>query len=127
MVTRPVWIAGDVLRYGGDFNKFITSKGIVKQEGIIFRHLLRFILLCQEFAQSVPDGIEADTWQAEMREIAEGITETCRGIDPDSTDKAIEAAQSLPDVVRGESGAATTSTVASVEAEVAEFGAGLDD
>ena len=56
LVTRPVWIAGEALRFGGDFNKLITSKGIVRQEGVIFRHLLRFILLCGEFAQATPAG-----------------------------------------------------------------------
>ncbi|MBC7240280.1 MAG: helicase, partial [Chloroflexi bacterium] len=45
----PVWAAGEILEFGGDFNKYITSKSLQKQEGIIFRHLLRLILLLGEF------------------------------------------------------------------------------
>ncbi len=43
--TQPVWAAGELLEFGGDFNKYVTSKSLQKQEGIIFRHLLRLILL----------------------------------------------------------------------------------
>ena len=43
--TQPVWAAGELLEFGGDFNKYVTSKDLQKQEGIIFRHLLRLILL----------------------------------------------------------------------------------
>ena len=50
--TRGVWAAGELLEYGGDFNKFITSKGLQKQEGVIFRHLLRLILLIGELTSS---------------------------------------------------------------------------
>ena len=78
LVTRPVWIAGEALRYGGDFNKLITSKGIVRQEGIIFRHLLRFILLCGEFSQTSPPDIDPDVWREDLRELADSITNCCR-------------------------------------------------
>jgi superfamily II DNA/RNA helicase len=126
VVTRPVWIAGDLLRIGGDFNKLITSKGIVRQEGIIFRHLLRFILLCAEFAQIAPQEMDPATWRSEMRELADAITESCRAIDPESTEKAIEAALAAPDVVRGETDAPTV-PAAAIDEETEEFGAGLAD
>ena len=48
----PVWAAGEVLQFGGDFNKYVTSKQPQKQEGMVFRHLLRLILLIAEFAQT---------------------------------------------------------------------------
>ena len=38
--TSPVWAAGELLEFGGDFNKYVTSKSLQKQEGMVFRHLL---------------------------------------------------------------------------------------
>ena len=49
--TQSVWAAGELLRFGGNFNLYVQTRDLVKQEGIIFRHLLRLILLCGEFAQ----------------------------------------------------------------------------
>jgi superfamily II DNA/RNA helicase len=125
LVTRPVWIVGEALRFAGDFNKMITSKGIVRQEGVIFRHLLRFILLCGEFSQITPPDIEPDTWRADLRELADSITNCCRTIDPESTDKAIEAARAAPDLVRGEREAAHEAPAA-IEEDAEDFGIGLD-
>ena len=45
----PVWAAGELLQFSGDFNKYVTSKALQKQEGVIFRHVLRLILLVEEF------------------------------------------------------------------------------
>ena len=61
-----------------------------KQEGILFRHLLRLILLCGEFAQLVPAETTAEEWLGELREIAGRLAETCRRVDPSSTDKALD-------------------------------------
>jgi hypothetical protein len=125
LVTRPVWIAGEVLRYGGDFNKLITSKGIVRQEGIIFRHLLRFILLCGEFSQISPPDIDPAVWQAELRDLADEITNCCRAVDPESTDKAIEAAVKAPDVIRGEQ-QSTPEAPKEIEEDAEDFGIGVE-
>jgi hypothetical protein len=125
LVTRPVWIVGEALKFAGDFNKLITSKGIVRQEGVIFRHLLRFILLCGEFSQITPADIEPEAWRAELRDLADSITNCCRTIDPESTDKAIEAALAAPDLVRGER-EATHEAPAVIEEDAEDFGIGLD-
>lgn len=101
VVTQSVWAAGELLRFGGNFNKFVQSRDLVKQEGILFRHLLRLVLLCGEFAQVTPIGMEPTAWQTEMREIAEQLTASCREVDPASTDEAIEQAHAA-DVVEGE-------------------------
>jgi hypothetical protein len=89
----PVWAAGEVLEFGGDFNKYVTSKRLQKQEGVIFRHLLRLILLCGEFAQIVPPDADASQWREELEEIAARLTDTCRRVDATSTDKALESAE----------------------------------
>jgi superfamily II DNA/RNA helicase len=99
--TQAVWAAGELLRFGGNFNKFVQARDLVKQEGIVFRHLLRLILLLGEFAQVTPVDSSAEAWRAEMREIADRLTESCRAVDPASTDEVIEQAHAS-DVIEGE-------------------------
>jgi superfamily II DNA/RNA helicase len=94
----PVWAAGEVLEFGGEFNKYITSKGLQKQEGLIFRHLLRFVLLLHEFMQFCPPDLEPREWESELMEMAETLSESCRSADPDSTDKALQSSQQRLDV-----------------------------
>ncbi len=90
--TNAVWAAGEFLEFG-DFNKYITSKGLQKQEGMIFRHLLRLILLLAEFQQIAPAEVDHDVWRAELQEISDRITAACRVVDPTSTDLALEQAK----------------------------------
>jgi hypothetical protein len=104
--TQSVWAAGELLAFGGNFNKYVQSRDLVKQEGIIFRHLLRLILLCGEFAQVTPADTTASEWQAELRDLAERLTASCREVDPASTDEVIELAHAA-DVVEGETPAGT--------------------
>ena len=99
--TQSVWCAGELVRFGGNFNKFVQSRDLVKQEGIVFRHLLRLILLCAELAQVVPPETTAEQWQAELRDLAEQWTASCRAVDPTSTDEMIEHAHAA-DIVEGE-------------------------
>ena len=61
--VQPVWAAGELLRFNGNFNLFVKGRDLVKQEGIIFRHLLRLILLCGEFAQVCPPDTTLDEWR----------------------------------------------------------------
>jgi hypothetical protein len=99
--TQSVWCAGELLDFGGNFNKFVQSRDLVKQEGIVFRHFLRLILLCGEFALVTPPDATASQWQADMRSLAEQLTSSCRSVDPASTDEIIELAHAA-DVVEGE-------------------------
>src|SRR5262249_61297429 len=46
--TLSVWAAGELLQHGGNFNLYVRARDLIKQEGIIFRHLLRLILLWGE-------------------------------------------------------------------------------
>jgi superfamily II DNA/RNA helicase len=101
--TQAVWVAGELLVLGGDFDKYVKSRDLVRQEGIIFRHLLRLILLCGEFAAVTPPKLTSEQWQEPLRELAQQLTESCRQIDPESTDKMIEEAQAT-DIVAGEGG-----------------------
>ena len=92
-----VWAAGSLLEFGGDFNKLVTSKKIARQEGIVFRHVLRVVLLCEEFIQHLPAD---SSWHTELIETADALTEACRQVDARSTDQMIESART-PDVITG--------------------------
>lgn len=98
--TEPVWVAGELLRFNGDFDKYVRSADLTKQEGVIFRHLLRLILLLGEFAQLSPDDPDPN-WGDELRSLAEQLTSSCRQVDPESTEKMIENLSS-PDVIAAE-------------------------
>jgi len=90
----PVWAAGELLEYGDDFNKYITSKSLQKQEGIIFRHLLRLILLFGEFKQICPAELDPETWEGQLNEFIVRLSEICRRVDPTSTEQALEQVES---------------------------------
>ena len=85
--VSPVWVAGEALQYGTDFNKYITGNKLQQQEGIVFRHLLRLVLLIDEVAELCPVDISHDQWRDEMYEIADQIEEMCRLADPQSTEQ----------------------------------------
>jgi hypothetical protein len=130
--TQAVWAAGEILRYG-NFNTYVTTKDLTKQEGLVFRHLLRLILLTEEFEQITPPGIEEPTWKGDLKEIADRLTEICRAVDPTSTEETIKKAHAA-DVVEGEEHAkavtASTPESPSPSAEPEEedaFGAGIVD
>jgi hypothetical protein len=99
--TQSVWAAGELLRYAGNFNLYVRTRDLVKQEGIIFRHVLRLILLCGEFEQVTPPDTTAVDWQRDLRDVADRLTASCREVDPASTDEAIDKAHAA-DVVEGE-------------------------
>jgi hypothetical protein len=89
--SQNVWVAGEVLTFGGDFNKYVTARGLQKQEGILFRHLLRLILLLDEMASIPPLETEPEDWEDPLDAVIERLTETCRAVDPESTDEALQA------------------------------------
>ena len=124
--TAAVWSAGELLRgYAGNFNLYIRGKDITKQEGLIFRHLLRLILLCGEFAQVTPKDAVPEEWQSALRGITDRLTASCRTVDPTSTDQVIQAAHAA-DVVEGETAAKTGPPPAPAEEKPA-FGEGIFD
>jgi superfamily II DNA/RNA helicase len=99
--TQAVWVAGELLRHGDNFNLYVRARDLIKQEGIIFRHLLRLILLCGEFMQLTPPDTTAEAWQADLRDLTDRLTASCRAVDPASTDEVIQMAKAA-DIVEGE-------------------------
>ncbi|MGL6072934.1 MAG: DEAD/DEAH box helicase [Fimbriiglobus sp.] len=124
---QAVWAAGEVLNFGGNFQAFITSKDLAKQEGLIFRHLLRLILLTEEFQQLTPANCDPVVWQTDLKRIADTLTETCRAVDPMSTEQTIKIAHAAVDLAKGEAEAKTVPAEALTEASEDAFGAGILD
>jgi len=127
----PVWSAAELLlNYAGNFNLYVRTRDLIKQEGIIFRHLLRLVLLCAEFAELTPADTTPEAWRADLNDIMEKLTASCREVDPTSTDQMIQQAHSH-DVVEGEEGhkhAVLPAVAAEKPAEEpSDFGAGIFD
>ena len=93
----PCWVAGEVLNYNEDFNKYITSNKLQKQEGMVFRHLLRMVLLLDEFAMLCPPDVDKQEWQADLGAIADQLEATCRAADSYSTDQWLDEARKQPE------------------------------
>lgn len=92
LFVTPVWAVGDLLARGGNFDAFVRARDLVKQEGVLFKHVLRMILLCREFEQLTPGGVEPEAWRGRLTGIADTLTHACREVDPQSTDQTLEEA-----------------------------------
>ena len=90
LFVTPVWAVGDLLASGGDLDKFARSRDLLKQEGILFKHVLRMILLCDEFSQLTPKDLAPEAWREMLTNIAQTLTTACRAVDPQSTDQMLE-------------------------------------
>ncbi|HLW67126.1 MAG TPA: DEAD/DEAH box helicase [Gemmataceae bacterium] len=101
VTVQSVWSAAELLRFNGDFNTYVRNRDLTKQEGIIFRHTLRLILLCDEFSQLTPPDTTAEEWTGWLRDLEARLTAACRKVDPTSTDQIIQTAHAA-DVVEGE-------------------------
>ncbi len=89
--TRGVWVVGELLEFGGDFHHYIRAKGFQKQEGILFRHVLRFILLLDEMASIPPAESTVETWEDPLDNLIERLSESCRAVDAASTDEVLQS------------------------------------
>ncbi|MBN1490130.1 MAG: DEAD/DEAH box helicase [Phycisphaerae bacterium] len=85
--VQPKWIAGGAFDLECEFYKFVGSRNLTKQEGLILRHLLRLVILAGEFF--------ARTEDPEYQRISELATQTCQRVDPRYTDHFLEQAQEV--------------------------------
>lgn len=95
--VRPVWIVGELLNYDGDFNKYVTTKKLQKEEGILLRHCLRMILFLDEMANVPPAGTTVATWEDQLDDLADLLTRACRNADPQTTDEVLSQDEALED------------------------------
>lgn len=84
--VQPKWLAGDAFAREGEFFKCVRALDLVKQEGLVLRHILRLVILAGEFFTRTEDP--------DYRRIAELATRTCQRVDQSYTDRFLsEAAQ----------------------------------
>ena len=88
--TRSVWVVSELLQFDGDFNKYILAHGLQKQEGMLFRHVLRFILLLNEISGIAPENTTPEDWEIPLDAIGERLIAACRKVDPESTDEVLQ-------------------------------------
>lgn len=83
--VQPKWIAGGAFAMHCEFFKFVKSCDLVKQEGLILRHLLRLVILAGELLEFTQDP--------DFQRIGELATDCCRRVDPSYTDRFLADAK----------------------------------
>ncbi len=84
VMVRPVWAAGAIFEAGDDFYKFVRARDLLKNEGLVLRHLLRLAVLAGEFRARC----EGDP---DFERIGELATRVSRSVDARYTDRFLEA------------------------------------
>lgn len=85
--VQPKWVAGGVADAGKDFFKFVRSRELIKQEGLVLRHLLRLVILAGEFLALTEDP--------DYARLAESTTEVCQKVEPKYTKHFLEQAEAV--------------------------------
>ena len=82
--VQTKWVAGGIFD-SGEFDKFVAARGLQKNEGLVMRHLLRFVLLAGEFHEQTGDP--------DYAELAEQATAACAQVDARYTETFLEGAK----------------------------------
>lgn len=85
--VQSKWIGGGAFAMDCDFFRFVRSCDLIKQEGLILRHLLRLVILSGEFFTFTSDP--------QYQEIGQQATRTCHRVDPDYTDRFLAEAEAF--------------------------------
>jgi len=91
--VQPKWIGGALPDVANDFYKLVKFRDLVKQEGLILRHLLRLVILAGEFYLHTEDP--------DYRRISELATVACRRVDLRYTDRFLEQAAEVRELAPG--------------------------
>jgi len=93
VLVEPKWVAGETFRLDCEFFKFVRKGDLIKQEGIILRHLLRLVILAGEFYALTEDP--------DYLRIAELSTRCCRRVDERYTDRFLAEAEAMQKALGG--------------------------
>ncbi|MFH0980086.1 MAG: DEAD/DEAH box helicase [Planctomycetota bacterium] len=89
--VQPKWVAGAAFQMDCDFYKLVGARNLIKQEGLILRHLLRLVILAGEFYTQTEDP--------EYQVIGERATRICKAVDPRYTDRFLAEAEEVKKIV----------------------------
>lgn len=98
--VTAVWAAGRVAEFGYNFENYVSSMDLSRQEGLVFRHLLRLVLLLGEFAAVTPVGVNAVAWRDQLKEWSLRFSECCQRVDPQSTEHTLQHALEADPIVK---------------------------
>jgi hypothetical protein len=82
------WVARGIFEFGDGFFKYCQSRDLLKNEGLMLRHLLRLVILAGEF--TVHSSEDPD-----YARLAERITAICTTVDPRYTDHFLAEQQAV--------------------------------
>jgi len=85
--VQPKWVAGQAVQMNGEFYKLIKACNLIKQEGLILRHLLRLVILAGELFSQTEDP--------DYQRLGELATRTCLKVDPRYTDRFLAQAEEV--------------------------------
>ncbi len=86
ILIQPKWVLGGILEFESEFYKFVRAKDLIKDEGLILRHLLRLTILAGEFLAH-SDG------DPDYEQIANLATGICQNVDQRYTERFLESAE----------------------------------
>ncbi len=85
--VQPKWVAGLAFAMDCEFFKTVKACNLIKQEGLILRHLLRLAILSGELL--------AQTEDPDYQRIGELATRTCHRVDATYTDRFLAQAEEM--------------------------------
>jgi hypothetical protein len=85
--VQPKWIGGGAFQMDCEFYEFAGAANLIKQEGLILRHLLRLVILAGEFFVLTEDP--------DYQRIGELATQCCWRVDPRYTDRFLAEAENM--------------------------------
>lgn len=91
--VQSKFVAPDVFE-DADFYRFVRNRELVKQEGLVLRHLLRLVTLSDEFFGQTQDP--------DYQRIGELATKVCHAVDPRYTDKYLADLQEIRKLAKAE-------------------------
>jgi superfamily II DNA/RNA helicase len=121
-----VWCLGELADFDFKFFNYIRARELSKEEGSIFRHALRMIMLLEEFMTMTPRDMDPMTWQHELKTLSDKLTKCCQDVDPHSTSQILVSLHAA-DVVEGESPQVSPTVPAEENVDIDDFGSGLED
>lgn len=90
--VQAKWVAGDALARDCEFFQTVKALDLVKQEGLVLRHMLRLVILAGEFLTRTEDP--------DYERIAELTTKTCERVDKQYTEKFLKEAANMREVMK---------------------------